>query len=364
MSSIGKTSSTKNIAIIGGGINGVMSAWALAKRGHRVTLMERDTLMSHTSSASTKLLHGGLRYLENGEFRLVREALQERAWWLQQAPHLAHRLPLVLPLSPEGRAPLVLRAGLILYDLLAGQQGIGKHRKLSQQDAAQMLPQLRREHLQQGALLFFDGQMDDYALGLWAAERAMDAGVRMIERCRVNKIFANGSFESDLGADTVDAIVNIAGPWSQQLLQDSGLKGAHQLDLVRGSHLILNQSLNAGCFMQVPGERRIMFALPWKGQTLLGTTEQRQSLDEPTACSEKEQAYLLNNYAAYFANTPEVVSKFAGVRPLIRSAADPTKATREYAIETQGQIITVFGGKWTTSRQLGERVVEAVEHLT
>lgn len=116
--------------------------------------------------------------------------------------------------------------------------------------------------------------------------------------------------------------------------------------------------------MQVPNERRIMFALPWKGQTLLGTTEQRQTLDEPTTCSEQEEAYLLNNYAAYFTNTPEVVSKFAGVRPLIRSAADPTRATREYAIESQGKIISVFGGKWTTSRQLGERVADTVERLT
>src|SRR5689334_13778635 len=148
-------------AVIGGGINGVMSAWALARRGHKVELYERGELMGATSSASTKLIHGGLRYLENGEFRLVREALRERTFWISSAPNLVHRLQLLVPMYKESRRPRwLIRCGLFLYDLLAGAANLGKHQWLHRSAVEKMCPELRSHDLL-GAFAFFDAQMDD-----------------------------------------------------------------------------------------------------------------------------------------------------------------------------------------------------------
>lgn len=349
------------MAVIGGGINGVMSAWALARRGHHVTLFERDRLMAHTSSASTKLLHGGLRYLENGEFRLVREALRERAWWIAQAPHLAHPIELLLPVSERGRPAWLIRAGLMLYDLLAGKSNLGRHRRLDANEARRLAPEINPHRLTGGAFVFTDGQMDDQALGLWAADRAREAGVEIIEGTEIRHIASDGTLRSASLEERFDAIANVAGPWSQALLEHSGLASRHQLDLVRGSHLVIEAPVSVGCLLEVAGERRIVFALPWKGHTLLGTTEQRQSLEAPVECSREERDYLLRVWHDYYHLPTRVIDSFAGVRPLIRSARIASRATREYALETHGRIVSVFGGKWTTARCLGERVADRVE---
>jgi glycerol-3-phosphate dehydrogenase len=154
-----------------------------------------------------------------------------------------------------------------------------------------------------------------------------------------------------------DLVVNVAGPWAVALLERSGIPARHRLDLVRGSHVVLAAPCVQPYLLEVPGERRVFFVLPWKGRTLVGTTEVRQRLDEPIVCSAQEEAYLLRAYQHYFPGAvPEVVDRFAGVRPLLYSAANPTRATREYAIERAGAVVTVLGGKWTTAMALARTV--------
>jgi len=152
--------------------------------------------------------------------------------------------------------------------------------------------------------------------------------------------------------------------WAEQLLAQSGIASRYRLDLVRGSHILFDESGPAGCLLQVAGERRIFFVLPYQGKTLVGTTEVCQGLDQPIECSDDEVDYLLRAYNAYFSpnKTPaDIVGRFAGLRPLIHSASDPGQATREYAIERHGRLTTVFGGKWTTARQLGRAVAKQIQ---
>lgn len=351
------------IAVVGGGINGVMSAWALARAGHDVELLERGALMGETSSASTKLLHGGLRYLENLEFRLVREGLRERAWWIAQAPHLARAIEIILPVYGWSRRPAwMVGLGLGLYGLLAGGRSLGRHRWHGRDALLRLQPDLAPADLR-GGFTFWDGQMDDRALGLWAGERAREAGVRIRERTPVERLAPDGGVWIAGARQAFDRVVNVAGPWACALLQASGIPCAHALDLVRGSHLLLRRPCAAGVLAEVRDERRIGFVLPWRDRTLVGTTEVRQGLEEPAACSPAERGYILafhNRVMASPAGEADVVGSFAGLRPLLRSALDPGRATREYAIERHGRVLTVLGGKWTTARALGERVAAAV----
>ncbi len=351
------------IAVVGGGINGVMCAASLGSGGHDVMLLERSTLMSATSSASTKLLHGGLRYLEHGSFRLVREALHERRWWLDQAPQFCHPLQLLLPVwRGQGRSRHLIRAGLWMYDLLAGSARLHPHRWLDRSEALAVLPGLRSDGLV-GAFSFWDGQMDDRALGLWAAERARSLGVQIRERAPVEHVAIDGVLEGPGMRERFDRVVNCSGPWAEDLLRRSGITPRHTLDLVRGSHLVVDRPLATGVLAQVHGESRIAFLLPWKGRMLVGTTEVRQGLEDPISCSGEETDYLRRFHDSVMLEplrSSEVSSTFAGVRPLIRSADDPGRATREYALERHGALLTVFGGKWTTARALGELVASRI----
>lgn len=348
------------VAVIGGGINGVMSAWSLARHGCEVTLFERGALMSATSSASTKLLHGGLRYLETGQLGLVREALRERRWWIEQAPHLAHPLRILIPVFRHSRrGRWLLRLGLSLYDLLAGDARLGPTQWLPVAQVRQTLPELRTGGLL-GAYAFHDGQMDDHALGLWAAERASAAGVRVRAGTCVARLHTDGCLRTAEGDDLrFDRIVNAAGPWAASLLAHSGIATDHQLDLVRGSHLLIERPLRHAVLLEAPRSERVCFALPYQGSTLLGTTEERQTLADPVVMSVAERAFLRDMYDRHFdppLSPADGERAFSGLRPLLKSHRNPTRALRGYALERRGNVITVFGGKWTTARALGEKV--------
>lgn len=385
------------VAVVGAGINGVMSAWALARRGHEVDLFERGEPMAGTSSASTKLLHGGLRYLETGDLALVREGLRERAWWLAQAPDLAHPLEILLPvMRGRGRPRWMLKAGLVLYDRLGGAGPLPRHRWLAREEVLARLPGLRAEGLE-GAYAYWDGQMDDRALGLWALEQAQAAGVRLRSHCEVVRVGEDGMLDvlasggkapaaamtpppsaspagtlaaaaqrPDIGPSSLrfDAVCNLAGPAAGRLLERSGLHARHRLRLVRGSHLFVDGALPCGLLVQAPSDGRVCFVLPWGGRAMVGTTEVEQGLDDPVAPSEAERDYLLGVWNATFGRTlgaADVRGGFAGVRPLVAEAGAASANTREHAIECHGRVLTIFGGKWTTSRSLGEQVADAVE---
>lgn len=337
----------------------MMAAWELAKAGHSVDLIEKSNVMSATSSASTKLLHGGLRYLEHGRFSLVRESLRERAWWLEAAPDVTQVIPILFPIfqgSPRSR--WTIKLGMVLYDRLAGKFGVGKHRWMSCAELTEVMPNLKSAGLK-GAYLFYDGQMDDHALGLWATEQAKAEGVTVREHTRVDCITADGSVEIQGNQRQYDRVINAAGPWAVELLKQSGLPYEYDLDLVRGSHLLLDRNIKHGMMLTAQTDGRLFFVLPYKGKTLLGTTEVRQDLSEPVVCSESETNYLITAYNDSFDDSidqSDVLSSFAGLRPLLKSHKNPNRATREYRIEQHEKVISVFGGKWTTARALAKKI--------
>ena len=350
------------IAVIGGGINGLCCAWQLADRGHSIPVYERGRIMEATSRASSKLLHGGLRYLENGEFRLVREALRERDAWIRRAPHLAWPIRLVLPIYRRARRPRWMVAlGLFAYDRIAGRTDLPKATWLTAAQVMNRDPSLQSQDLI-GGYEFSDAQMDDHALGLWVAEQARSAGVTIREGVQVHAVSATGGVTVNGETLTYDRIINVAGPWAVKLLEQSGLHSPFRLDAVRGSHLTLANPCVQPYLLEVPGERRIFFVLPWKGATLVGTTEVCQSLHEPIACTDAEQAYLLAAYCHFFPNQrPVVTGSFAGLRPLIHSANEPSRMTREYMIWRQGNLVSIIGGKWTTAMALAGKVSRMVQ---
>ncbi len=353
-----------DIGVVGAGINGMCTAWLLAQEGHKVTVYEREMPMAATSSASSKLLHGGLRYLENLEFRLVKEALQERDAWFERVPHLAKSLRLMIPVySCSRRNRWQYALGLGLYDHLAKSRFVPRSQWHDKPSTVAMHPGLKAEGLK-GAYSFWDGQMDDHSLGLWVTEQALAAGVRLEKGTEVKQISLLGEVVTCEGKTIKhQKLINVAGPWAQNLARNSGIPLQHQLDLVRGSHIVLRDNCKQAWLLEVPGERRIFFVLPWQGKTLVGTTEVRQTLDQPIKCSLEEQDYLLKAYKHYFPQATLVIeSSFAGLRPLIKSASNPTQATREYVIEQHGLVTTVLGGKWTTSMALARKVKEKVIH--
>lgn len=353
-----------DIGIVGGGINGLCCAWLLQQQGHAVCLYERHELMAATSSRSSKLLHGGLRYLENLEFRLVREALRESDAWLRRAPELARPLRLLIPIYQASRRPRwLVCAGLFLYERMAGQSALPASRWCPTDEMLAGDPDLRADGLL-GGYAFFDGQMDDRRLGLWVARQALDAGAVLQEGCEVRSVDGSGNIRfADGTSRRHDRLINVCGPWAEQLLGQSGISSPYQLDLVRGSHLVLDRPCPQAYLLEVPGEARVAFVLPWQGRTLVGTTEVRQSLDAPVVCEDDERTYLMRFFRHYFPHRDDsgcVVETFAGVRPLLRSARDPNQATREYAVHREGALISVFGGKWTTACALARRVSETL----
>lgn len=361
-----------HVGVIGGGINGLCIAWELAKRGWAVELFERGHCLVQTSSASTKLLHGGLRYLEQGHLALVAESLRERARWLRDGPQYTCWLPLLLPIyRQQQRAAWQWRVGLGLYDGLALGRLPGFARWLRPHQVLEIYPELSSEGLR-GAWQFWDGQMDEQALGRWVLQQAREAGVVIHEGQEVVRLSTHGAIwiraateEEPQTEFRFDWVVNAAGPWAGQLLAQSGIDTDVRLDLVRGSHLLVppppGQVLPShGLFVEVTGSRRIAFLLPYQGQLLVGTTEEAQSLADPIEPNQRERELLLGLVRLHLPSWESQArtrgSWFSGLRPIVHSSADVSQASRDAALRRNQRVITVFGGKWTTARALAERL--------
>ena len=351
------------IAVIGGGINGAGAAWELARRDYDVTLFEKGLCGAQTSSRTTKMIHGGLRYLEHLHFALVRESLRERAWLLRNLPELVKPVEILLPMyrdSPRSRH--LVRLGLALYDRLASDDRISSHRVLDPADLLERVP-LREEGLK-GGFSYWDAQVDDFALARTVVASAIREGATVRERTRVEALIRDGDewiVRTPFDEQRFDLVVNAAGPWMNELLRANGIEARYLLSLVRGSHVVLNEQVSdTGLLLQSNSDRRVFFVLPWKGRTLVGTTEvlQHEAPDHvhPT---DEEIAYLIDRFNRYFRTAisrTDVRSAFAGVRPLVGRASNPSAIDRDARVVREGNLINVFGGKMTTFMALARKV--------
>ena len=357
------------VAVVGAGINGTMTAWALADSGVDVCLIERGEPMEQTSSRSSRMLHGGLRYLAKFRAGMVREALQERSWWRARNPQLVREFRAHIPIRRgDWRSLFLFGAGVALYHVLAIGSGFAGSRWVSRGELARRFPDLDVSPLI-GAWSYTDALMDDKALGCWAVDQLRARGVDVRTRTPVQTVSADAVTLPDGTRWEFDAVVNATGPWAERLASTAlrpGETAATGLMLVRGSHLLVRRSLtHAVVLPHVDG--RILFFLPWDNHTaILGTTEAKQESPDTAEMADAERDELVAAHNAWF-RTPltrdDIVSHYSGLRPLVRSTGGTSGASREAVVEAPGGVVTVYGGKWTTARRLGQRVAGVVEQV-
>lgn len=366
-----------DVLVIGGGATGCGVALDAQTRGFDTVLLEAGDFGQATSSRSTKLIHGGVRYLRQGNVGLVREALHERGRLMRNAPDVVKRLPLVIPVY-KPLASLWFGTGMWMYDRLAGKEGIGQSRRLSVEETCERLPGIRREGLKGGVLLH-DGQFDDTRLLLSVLRSFRAHGGQAINYCRVTNLLRDGEriagaeAEHLLTGETVEVrakhVVNTAGIFSDELRRMAHPHAAKRIRHSRGSHLVLPRSALPGeTALLIPETRdgRLLFMIPWLGATLLGTTDIAVEAPElHPEVSAEETTYLLEHARALM-NLPEdvrVLSRFAGLRPLVSQGEDGETAqlSRKHVVEaTAPGFISVMGGKWTTFRKMAEDAVDAI----
>jgi glycerol-3-phosphate dehydrogenase len=354
-----------DLAVIGGGVNGAGIARDAAGRGLKVLLVEQGDLAGATSSASTKLIHGGLRYLEHYEFRLVREALAEREVLLRAAPHIVWPLRFVLPHHAGLRPWWLVRLGLFLYDHLGGRKLLPPSRSIDLRTDPAGAP-LRESYT--SGFEYSDCGVDDARLVVLLARDAANHGAEIRTRTRcIGARVVDGTWHLRLSDGTDCAargLVNAAGPWVSQVMSEViGHAAPTRVRLVKGSHIVVRRLFDHDrCYIFQNSDGRIDFAIPYQRDfTLIGTTDEDYAGDpsqvEP---SEAEETYLRDSVSAYLRRPIEagdIVWRYAGVRPLRDDGASKAQeATRDYVLELEGNppLLSVFGGKITTHRRLAE----------
>ena len=363
-----------DVVVVGGGINGVGVAVDAVGRGLSVFLCEKDDLASHTSSASSKLIHGGLRYLEHKEFRLVREALAEREILLAKAPHIIRPLRFIMPHKPHLRPAWLIRTGLFFYDHLGKREKLAASTHLTFDAATSPL----KAEITQG-FEYSDCAVDDARLVVLNAIQARERGAHIATQTRCTSAYReNGlwviQLENTQGSYTVQAkaLVNAAGPWVAQFIQQNlKQKSPYGLRLIQGSHIVVPK-IYAGdrAFILQNDDHRIVFAIPYLDQyTLIGTTDHEYQGDlNKVDITQPEMDYLLDVYNDHFKHQlgpQDILYTYSGVRSLCDDESDnPSVITRDYTLalsqEQDAPLLSVFGGKLTTYRKLAE---SALTHL-
>ena len=367
-----------DIAVIGGGATGVGIAVDAAARGYSVALFEQSDFGKGTSSRSTKLVHGGVRYLQQGNIALVMEALKERGLLLRNAPHLVHDLEFIVPNYAWWEAPFY-GIGLKVYDLLAGKYGFGRSELLSRDQVLERIPTLSRDGLR-GGVKYHDGQFDDARLLIDLAQTAAEQGACLLNYARVTGFAKNGDgfihgldFRDEENGDshTIAArcMINATGPFCDELRRADDPAAAPMIAPSQGVHLVFAREFLPGdTAIMVPHTRdgRVMFAIPWHGHALVGTTDTPipESALEPSPLAH-EIDFILETAGAYLAKRParaDVLSVFTGIRPLVKAGevSNTAALSRDHTIHiSPSGLLTIAGGKWTTYRAMAE---DAVDH--
>lgn len=370
------------MVIVGGGATGVGVAVDAASRGYDVLLLEQSDFGKGTSSRSTKLVHGGVRYLEQGNISLVMEALKERGLLLQNAPHLVSNLGFVVPNYDWWEAPFY-GIGLKMYNLLAGKYGFGSSEILSRDETLRRLPTIKTEGLR-GGVVYFDGQFDDSRLLINLVTTAAEQGATLLNYTRVTGLtkdaegIVNGlvAVESESGDEiTVQArvVVNATGAFTDDIRRQADPSVKPMISPSQGVHLVFDRAFLPGdTAIMVPhtSDGRVMFAIPWHNHTLVGTTDTPipGPVLEPIA-QEQEIEFILKTAALYLAKAPtrdDVLSVFAGIRPLVKSGDGGNTAalSRDHTIHIDSSgLLTITGGKWTTYRHMAEDCVNQAAML-
>jgi glycerol-3-phosphate dehydrogenase len=372
-----------DVVIVGAGVNGCGVARDAALRGLRVLLLDKGDIAAGTTAASTRLIHGGLRYLEHGEVGLVRESLRERETLLRKiAPHLVRPLPMLVPFyAGRRRGRLTIRAGMLGYDLLSSSKSLPRHRMLTAKEALQHAPGLEPEGLR-GAALFYDAQVE-YAERL-AVENALDArahGATVLTYARAERLLVEGGaargvvFKDLFGATTHEAraavILNAAGPWVDEVLGGSPADVEKLIGGTKGSHVVVRAfegAPRAAVYTEAVEDGRPFFVLPWDDKFLIGTTDERYAGDlDRVEADGREIEYLLREKNRVFPSArltrADVLYTYSGVRPLPHiGAGEEGGITRRHFIKPSRVrgLFSVVGGKLTTYRALAEEVVDLI----
>ncbi len=366
-----------DVVVIGGGATGLGSAIDAAARGYRTLLLEAGDFARGTSSRSTKLVHGGVRYLQQGNVSLVLEALRERGLLRDNAPHLVHDLPFVVPNYDWWEAPFY-GVGLRVYDMMAGKLGFGASRNLSREETLERLPTLETEGLR-GGVIYFDGQFDDARLAIDMAQTGADLGATLLNYMTVTS-FEKSSSGAVAGVKARDeetglevdiqarVVVNATGAFTDSLRKLDEPDAARLIRPSQGVHIVIDRAfLSSDSAIMVPhtDDGRVLFAIPWHDRVVVGTTD--TPLDEvsyePTARDE-EIDFLLEHAARYLTRDPkreDVLSVFAGIRPLVSTGGDGDTAeiSRDHTLHvSRSGLVTIAGGKWTTYRKMAEDTID------
>ena len=366
-----------DMIVVGGGATGLGTAVEAAARDYSVLLLEQVDFAKGTSSRSTKLVHGGVRYLQQGNVSLVLEALRERGRLIHNAPHVAGNLRFVVPIYDWWEGPFY-GAGMKLYDMLAGKLGIGPSRLLSRDKTLEYLPNLERQGLR-GGVIYYDGQFDDSRLAVNLAQTTADLGGTVLNHMRVTGLLKKGDTVVGVSATDTETdetyefdarcVINATGVFSDDLRRMDDTSEDRLIAPSQGVHLVLDGSfLRGDSAIMVPktADGRVLFAIPWHGRTVVGTTDTAIPAPElEPKPQEEEVAFLLEHAALYLDRDPQrsdVLSMFCGIRPLVKSGGDKGTAalSRDHVLMiSKSNLVTITGGKWTTYRKMAEDTVDA-----
>ncbi len=357
-----------DILVIGGGINGAGIVRDASGRNLKVCLVEKNTVGSATSSWSTKLIHGGLRYLENYEFRLVRESLKEREVIKKIASNITTPLPFIIPHQKSLRPKWFIKLGLFLYDNIGGKMTIPKSSTIN---IKKVIPNILKDQFKIG-FQYYDLQVDDKKLVQLNVEDAKKKGAMIIQNRKVINAKRNKNiWDITLDDNTIlksKILINAAGPWINEVLSNViKLNSNKSIRLVKGSHIITKSLYSQKKAFTLQNEdKRIIFVIPYKDEySLIGTTETEVFSPENPKIDESEIDYLLNSVNKYFIkqiSRDDVVSSYSGIRPLIEDFKEASKVTRDYIFDlnedgSKAPLLNIYGGKLTTYRKLAENVL-------